>query len=86
MTRLSPPKGSGNMIKRYSVFAASIGTLAGATVVHAHPGHGEPGNDSGLLHYMTEPTHLGVGICTLIGAIALVRLILRSYPRRESVA
>jgi hypothetical protein len=71
------------MITRYSVFAASIGTFAGATVAHAHPGHGEPGDDYSLLHYVTEPLHLGVGFCLLIGAVALGRLILSSYVRRK---
>ena len=70
------------------MFAASIGTLAAATVAQAHPGHGEPGDDYSFWHYATEPLHLGVGLCTLIGAVVLARLIRNMYlrgKRQESV-
>jgi hypothetical protein len=70
------------MITRYSVLVASLGTLAGATA-HAHPGHGEPGDDFSLLHYLTEPMHLGVGICLLIGSVAIAKLIMKSRSRSE---
>ena len=81
MNCLSSPKGFDKMIKRYSMFAASIVTLAGATVAHAHPGHGEPGDEHSLWHYVTEPLHLGVGFCMLIGAVVLTRLIRNLYLR-----
>ena len=71
------------MITRFSVFAASFATLTGATVAHAHPGHGEPGDDFSLLHYATEPMHLGVGFCVLIGAFAIVRLIKSCCSRQK---
>jgi len=68
---------------RYALFAASIGSLAIATVAHAHPGHGEPGDDFGLMHYVTEPLHLGVGLCLLLGAVTLIGLLRASYSRRR---
>jgi hypothetical protein len=68
---------------RYALFAASIGSLAIATVAHAHPGHGEPGDDFSLMHYATEPLHLGVGLCLLLGAVALIGLLRASYSRRR---
>ncbi|MDA1052618.1 MAG: hypothetical protein O3C40_19355 [Planctomycetota bacterium] len=71
------------MITRFSLFTAGIGTFAYATVVHAHPGHGEPGDDFSLMHYATEPLHLGVGFCLLLGAVVLVRLIRASYSHRK---
>ena len=79
-------KGSGKMITRDSAFAASIGTLACATLAQAHPGHGEPGDDYSLLHYVTEPLHLGIGICLLIGTMALVGLARNAYRRRKKRA
>jgi len=68
---------------RYSPFAAGIGTFALATVAHAHPGHGEPGDDFSLIHYVTEPLHLGVGFCLLVGAVAMLGLLRASYLRRQ---
>lgn len=68
---------------RYSLFAACIGSLAFATVAHAHPGHGEPGDDFGLMHYATEPLHLGAGLCIMIGAVVLVGLLRAAYSRRQ---
>ncbi len=69
-------------MKRYSLFTASIGSFAFATVAHAHPGHGKPGDDFGLMHYATEPLHLGVGLCVLLGAVALIGLLRAAYSRR----
>jgi hypothetical protein len=69
-------------MRRYSLFAVGIGSFAIATVAHAHPGHGEPGDDFGLMHYATEPLHLGVGLCLLLGAVALIGLMGASYLRR----
>lgn len=68
---------------RYSLMTAGIGMFAIATVAHAHPGHGEPGDDFSLLHYATEPLHLGVGLCLLIGAVTLISLLRASYSRRQ---
>ena len=53
-------------MKRYSMIAALMGLLAFAPAASAHPGHGEPGNDFGLIHYLTEPLHIGVGVCGLV--------------------
>lgn len=35
----------------------------------AHPGHGNPANDSGLLHYLTTSEHLAPSVA--IAAVAL---------------
>jgi len=69
---------------RLALFAAGIGSLAIATVARAHPGHGEPGDDFSLMHYATEPLHLGVGLCLLLGAVALIGLLRASYSRRRA--
>ncbi len=62
-------------MRQYSLIAASIGCLVSASVAQAHPGHGEPGNDFSLVHYATEPMHLGVGFCLLLASIAVMKLI-----------
>ncbi|MEO8498806.1 MAG: hypothetical protein ABI614_27410 [Planctomycetota bacterium] len=68
---------------RYAPFIASIGSIALSTIAHAHPGHGDPGNDSSLLHYATEPVHLGVGFCLLVGAVLLTRLLWATFTRHR---
>jgi hydrogenase/urease accessory protein HupE len=51
----------------------------------AHPGHGVDGNDWSLLHYLTEPDHLG-GVLGLLVVAAwfFVRRFIRA--RRTSQA
>ena len=68
---------------RYSPLTASIASLAFAVVAHAHPGHGEPGDDFSLTHYATEPMHLGVGVCLFVGAVAVISLLRAAYLRRR---
>jgi hypothetical protein len=68
---------------RYSLFTASIGSFSLAAVAHAHPGHGEPGDDFSVMHYATEPLHLGVGLCMLIGTVALIGVLRAAYSRRR---
>jgi hypothetical protein len=43
--------------------------LGSAPAVLAHPGHGKDGGSYGLLHYLSEPEHMGVGLA-LIGLVA----------------
>ena len=68
---------------RYSPLAASIASFAFASLAHAHPGHGEPGDDFSLTHYLTEPLHLGVGICLFLSAVAVIGLLRTAYLRRR---
>ncbi len=41
----------------------------------AHPGHGA-GVDSGLVHYLTDPLHVGL-VVLVLGAALLVRRVVR---------
>ena len=68
---------------RYSLITASTASLAIAAVAHAHPGHGEPGDDFSLTHYATEPVHLGVGICLFCAAVAMITLLRAVYSRHQ---
>ncbi|MEX0818981.1 MAG: hypothetical protein WD070_05300 [Pirellulaceae bacterium] len=68
---------------RYSLFTAGLVSVASSAVAHAHPGHGEPGDDYSLLHYATEPLHVGTGLCLLVGALLLWNLIRASSRRRR---
>jgi hypothetical protein len=77
------PKAVGDIMTRYSPLAASTAFLAFAAVAHAHPGHGEPGDDFSLTHYATEPMHLGVGFCLFFGAVVLIGLLRASYLKRR---
>ena len=54
---------SSKAIRRVTI---AIATLA-AGVAWAHPGHGEPGATTTLLHLLTEPDHL-LAILAVIGA------------------
>ena len=74
-------------MKRQLALIAIIMSMLPATVATAHPGHGHGGNDSSLLHYLTEPMHLAVGLGTLVVsilAIMLCRSVVR--PSRKILA
>ncbi|HRX82759.1 MAG TPA: hypothetical protein P5307_27020 [Pirellulaceae bacterium] len=70
------------MTTRFPLIAVGIGTLLCAAVAQAHPGHGEPGDDFGLTHYLTEPLHIGVGLGLLVAAVCVSRLIWKSISGR----
>lgn len=70
------------MMTRIVKITAGVGSLLVATVAHAHPGHGEPGDDFGLAHYVTEPFHVGIGICLLIATACIARVIRARIQRR----
>jgi hydrogenase/urease accessory protein HupE len=68
-------------MKRISAPLATVGLVAFASSALAHPGHGDPGNDFGLVHYLTEPMHIAVGFGLLIGLLLLTKLVRRSISR-----
>ena len=69
---------------RFSLITAGFGSLAYATVAHAHPGHGEPGDDFSFMHYATQPLHVGVSVCLLAAAAILFHLVRVSYARHRA--
>jgi len=57
---------------------ATIGLLAIALITGraaAHPGHGADGGSFRLLHYLTEPVHVGVGVLIVLGIAAGMALV-----------
>jgi hypothetical protein len=62
-----------------------IALLAGlaalpATPVFAHPGHGASGGSNSLLHFFTEPEHVGLALLAVF-AIAAIRALARRRAR-----
>ncbi len=51
---------------RQLLLALVAGILWCATMAHAHPGHGGEAAPNGLLHYVTEPMHIGFVISAII--------------------
>ena len=41
-------------------------SLGSVPVVLAHPGHGNGGGSYGLLHYLSEPEHMGVCLALIV--------------------
>jgi hydrogenase/urease accessory protein HupE len=63
--------------------AVVLGTLLGtAGRAFAHPGHGLDGGSFGLLHYVTEPLHLGLGLALALLATASVAVVRRRRALR----
>lgn len=61
-------------MKRTALFAALAALLA--TPAFAHPGHGAGGGSNALLHFFTEPEHVGLALLAVLaiaGAAALAR-------------
>ena len=52
---------------RFSAFVSLAGTLFG------HEGHGHPATQSGLLHYIVNPSHCVPMACVLIATACLVQ-------------
>jgi hypothetical protein len=67
----------------YSLWTA---VLVPATTF-AHPGHGASGGDWSLLHYLTEPYHVGaIGTALVVVAgLFLARAIRARRQRRQEV-
>ena len=57
---------------------ATMGCLAAAPVLFAHPGHGETDGFT-ITHYFTEPVHATVTVMATVAVIALY-----SYARRRA--
>lgn len=71
MKRLHPVLASASM--------ASVALVASAAA--AHPGHG--GGSTGLLHYLSEPVHVGFAIALAFSVGLLGRALgPRRHPRR----
>ncbi len=77
------------MIKKFYVLSASL-ILTGYPIdLEAHPGHGNDGSSSTPWHYLTEPFHIGIGICMVVLAIAGIKIYrglrrgsgIRRFPR-----
>ena len=49
----------------------------------AHAGHGHDGGNSGLVHYMTEPTHAIVAVVSLAVVSVMAGLTIRAVRRRQ---
>jgi len=52
-------------------------------VAWAHPGHGAGGGSDSLLHYLTEPLHVVVGLGVLIAGIASLAVLRRERRVRR---
>jgi len=68
---------------RSAIVAAA--TVALASPVSAHPGHGLDGGSYALLHYLREPLHLLGGLVaafTVAGGLRLARAWRRQRARR----
>ena len=50
----------------------------------AHPGHGSTSNQTGVLHYLTSPMHLGIILLCVAAAIAVWRIVGAMTDRSDS--
>ena len=57
---------------RIWTIVAAISLFAVPSITSAHPGHGEGGASTSLLHYLSEPVHV-VGL--LVSAIVIVAAV-----------
>jgi hypothetical protein len=66
-------------VTKQLIAAFALSAITGAAAV-AHPGHGQPGHGYTLVHYLTEPFHVIVGL-SVIGAIVAGFALLRKRSR-----
>lgn len=62
-------------------FATILGTILLPGVVAAHPEHASVG-DAGLLHFVTDPFHVGLTLVAVVFAVA----VRKSMTRRQSLS
>ena len=54
------------MTKAVSYLLVSAIAWVAPAIVSAHPGHGLDGGSFSLLHYLTEPEHVGIGLAVIL--------------------
>jgi hypothetical protein len=63
---------------------AALGSLVSLTPGPlAHAGHGHDGGNSGLVHYLTEPTHAIVAVVSLAVVSVMAGLTIRVVRKRR---
>ena len=72
------------MSKRFK-FALTIMGFVFMSVAAAHPGHGHSGGDFSLMHYLSDPLHIVMGLF-LVAAFTAVAWVRSALPRPRSDA
>ena len=54
----------------------SITTVAGGAA--AHPGHGKDGGSYGIIHHLTEPIHIAIGVLLIVFGVVGYRVVKRA--------
>ena len=62
------------------VFACLTLLASGAS---AHPGHGQPGDGTSLLHYLTEPIHVVAIVAVLLTVVSGWSILLGRTARQR---
>lgn len=63
--------------------AITIGAILVPGIAAAHPQHA-PGEGSGLVHYLTDPFHLGLAVVATVLVVAARRLVLQRRVRHPN--
>ena len=67
------------------MISVAVGFFLGAATAHAHPGHGDPSNSTEVVHYLTEPMHLGFYAGLSLVIVMSLRLVIRKYRATKEV-
>jgi hypothetical protein len=69
---------------RFLVVACSLALFSATAPLSAHEGHGHPGAQDGVLHYVVNPSHAVPALVTAAVALALGWTLFRRFSRRAS--
>lgn len=69
----------------YTLFVAcSLAMFCATAPLSAHEGHGHPGTQDGVLHYVVNPSHAVPALVTAAIACSLGWMLFRRFARRTS--
>ena len=66
-------------------FALTIMGFVFTSIAAAHPGHGDGGGDFSLMHYLSDPLHIVIGLL-LVAAVTATAWVRSTFPRPRADA